>query len=380
MNNQSMSTTVHYTKFLQDIKKIGSLNEKKLVKLMKENNIRINFDKIFAHDADTDEPILQEDKKFTVLPIKYKSVWKMYKDQMAAFWKVEEIDFSKDRDDFNKLPKPQQHMLKRILAFFAASDGIVNFNLETRFIREINNTEIGICYDFQKMMENIHGEAYSLMLDNIIDSKDERDKLFNAVNTIPSVKKMSDWAFKWIDSDLPFAYRVIAFAIIEGVFFSGAFALIFWFKDAYKGNHILNGLMSSNEFIARDEGMHTNFACLIYRDMLKKKLPQSEIYKIFSEAVDIACEFNEDCLSSSMLGIDSKKMKDYTKFIADRLLMSIGCEKKYKIKKNPLKYMDTIGLLNKTNFFEDRPTEYQDSKIKNKKSSGKSKFTRVMDI
>jgi ribonucleoside-diphosphate reductase beta chain len=379
-----MNSHGNFTSFLTHVKKYDTMDEQTLSKLLLEHKIHINTMPESNKD-DEDEPILQEERKFTVLPIKYKAVWDMYKTQLACFWKPEEIDITKDKEDFEKLPEPQQHMLKRVLAFFAASDGIVNFNLEERFVREIKNTEIIITYDFQKMMENIHGETYSLMLDNLIDSKDEREHLFNAIKTIPSVKKMSDWAFKWIESDLPFSYRVIAFSIVEGVFFSGAFALIFWFKSSSKGKQILNGLISSNEFIARDEGLHTNFACLIYKDLIKKKLPESEIYKIFDEAVEIACEFNNDALSTPLLGLDCNKMNEYTKYVADRLIMSLGCgySKRYKVN-NPLKYMETIGLLNKTNFFEDRPTEYQDSKVKNVKnnrtSNTKKKLSKLDDF
>ena len=370
-----------YNNFLNDIKGYESLDSSKLKHLINKHNIDVDeYDK---HELDLQEPILKETRKFTVFPIKYNKIWEIYKLQMACFWKAEDIDLSKDREDFYSLNEAQQHALKMVLAFFAASDGIVNFNLEKRFINEIKNTEILICYDFQKMMENIHSEVYSQMLDNIIDDKEEKDKLFNALNTIPSVKRMTDWAMHWIESKLPFPYRVIAFALVEGVFFSGAFALIFWFKSYTNkngGEQKLKGLISSNEYIARDEGMHVDTACLIY-SLCKNKLSQKEIYEIFDSAVDVACDFNNDALKSNLLGLSNEKMNNYTKYVADRLLVSLGYTKKYKVN-NPLKYMETIGLLNKTNFFEDRPTDYQDSKIKNKKTNGKNKkkFIKRTDI
>lgn len=370
-----------YNNFLNDIKGYDSLDSSKLKNLI--NKYNIDVDEYDKHELDLQEPILKETRKFTVFPIKYNKIWEMYKLQMACFWKAEDIDLSKDREDFYSLNEAQQHALKMVLAFFAASDGIVNFNLEKRFINEIKNTEILICYDFQKMMENIHSEVYSQMLDNIIDDKEEKDKLFNALNTIPSVKRMTDWAMHWIESKLPFPYRVIAFALVEGVFFSGAFALIFWFKSYTNkngGEQKLKGLISSNEYIARDEGMHVDTACLIY-SLCKNQLSQKEIYEIFDSAVDVACDFNNDALKSNLLGLSNEKMNNYTKYVADRLLVSLGYTKKYKVN-NPLKYMETIGLLNKTNFFEDRPTDYQDSKIKNKKTNGKNKkkFIKRTDI
>jgi len=316
-----------------------------------------------------DEPLLKiENRRFTVYPIKYPRIFDMYKKQLSCFWKVEEIDFSTDKEDFKELNENEQHFLKMILAFFAASDGIVNFNLSDRFLKDIQIMEGQIAYIFQMMMENIHGEVYSLMLDNLIDDVEERDRLFKAIETVPSVKKMADWAFKWINSSKSFAYRVIAFAIVEGVFFSGAFAAIFWFKKyKNKGKMFLKGLIKSNEFIARDEGLHTEFACELYSN-LKHKLPKKEIYDIMDGGVKVSQNFMEEALPLDLLGMSSGSMNNYIEYIGDRLLVSLGYSKKYN-KENPFKFMETIGLPGKTNFFEMRPTEYQDAHVFNKDSS-----------
>jgi len=317
------------------------------------------------NSQDANEPFLREDnRRFTIYPVKYNAIWEMYKKQLACFWKVEEIDFSKDQKDFETLRDEEKHFLKMILAFFAASDGIVNFNLSERFTKDIKVMEAQVVYAFQMMMENIHGEAYSLMLDNIIKDKNEREYMFNAIENIPSVKAMADWAFKWIDSSASFAHRVVAFAIVEGVFFSGAFAAIFWFKKyKNKGKMFLAGLTKSNEFIARDEGMHTDFACLLY-SYLDKKLPEEVVYNIMDEAVGIAKKFMDDALPYKLLGMNANSMGTYKEYIADRLLISLGYKKKYNVT-NPFKFMETIGLPGKTNFFEMRPTEYQDAHVNN---------------
>jgi ribonucleoside-diphosphate reductase subunit M2 len=317
-------------------------------------------------DLDLDEEILNEsNKRFTIYPIYYKDIWKMYKTQIASFWVAEEIDFSKDYDDFQLLSKDEQHFLKMVLAFFAASDGIVNFNLAERFTKDIKVTEISVVYTYQMMMENIHGEVYSLMLDNIVRDNEEKDKLFSAINTIPSIKKMADWAFHWIQSPKRFAFRVIAFAVIEGVFFSGAFAAIFWFKKFNNhGKSFLRGLTKSNDFIARDEGQHTDFACKI-NSLLKHKLSSASVHNIVDEGVKISQEFMTDALPCRLIGMNNDMMRDYIEYVADRLLIDLGYAKKYN-KKNPFPFMDTIGMPSKTNFFEERANEYSSSKIGNK--------------
>ena len=306
-----------------------------------------------------DEPILNPDKRrFTILPIEYPDIWEMYNKQLAAFWKAEEIDFSKDYLDFKKLDENERKFIKMTLAFFASSDGIVNFNLRERFLNDVQIMEAQVAYTFQMMMENIHGLVYSKMLDNLVKNLKEKEELFNAIQTIPVVKKMADWAFKWIESSKSFSYRVIAFAIIEGIFFSGSFASIFWIKKyRSQGKLFLSGLIKSNEFIARDEGMHTDFACLLY-SKLKYKLKQTTINPIMEEAVQISQEFMTESISCKFIGMNVDAMNQYIEYVADRLLVALGYSKIYN-KTNPFPFMETIGMQGKTNFFESRPTEYQ---------------------
>lgn len=305
------------------------------------------------------EPILSSEKeRFTIYPIEYKSIWNLYQKQLACFWKVQEIDFSKDYEDYLSLTSDEQHFIKMVLAFFAASDGIVNFNISERFLNDVKIMEAKTAYIFQMMMESIHNETYSLMLDNIIKDKQEKEFLFNAIRTVPSVKKMSDWAMKWIDSDLSFAHRVIAFAVIEGIFFSGAFASIFWLKKyRSSGRLFMQGLVKSNEFISRDEGLHTEFACEIY-SLLENKLSRRQVLDIIEDGVSIAYTFINDAIPVRLLGINSDSMKQYIEYVADRLLVALGYDKQYKCE-NPFPFMETIGMVQKTNFFESRPTEYQ---------------------
>lgn len=351
----------------------------KLSKLVDDDSNNDIYNKKKPSEEDKIEPILNDDNfQFTAFPIKYNNIWKKYKEQMACFWKPEEIDFSNDYNDFLTLSNNEQFFIKRILAFFAASDGIVNFNLSERFVREVKNNQILFMLRFQAMMEDIHSHVYSLMLDNIVKDENERNLLFNAIKTVPSVKMMADWAFKWIESDKSFAHRVIAFAIVEGVFFSGAFASIFWIKK-YKNKHrnlskgapFMDGLIKSNKFISRDEGLHFNSACEIY-SLLKNKLSTEEINSIIIEGVEISKKFMTDALPVKLIGMNSEMMCDYIEYIADRSLVMLGYKKIYN-KKNPFKFMETIGLNDKTNFFETRPHEYQDAHIMN--TGNKTKIT-----
>lgn len=348
---------------LKDLEKEGLLDNL-LLEISKNKNYTERLNNLRRHPLDLKEPILNEERRLTVFPIKHKNIWKEYKKQLAAFWQPDEVDFSKDRTDFETLNEHEQHFLKYVLAFFAASDGIVNFNLEKRFTQEIENMEILIAYDYQKMMENIHGEVYSLMLDGIISDPKEREHLFHAIETIRPIKNMKDWAFKWIESDLPFAYRVLAFAIVEGVFFSGAFAAIYWFKKHNTGDAKLPGLIKSNQFIARDEGMHTQFACEVY-SLLKHKLTQKEINPMIVEAVKISQDFVFDALHVDLIGMNKHSMSQYIEYVADRLLNTLGYKKVFKAT-NPFKFMESIGLLNKNNFFEGRTTEYRNATLGNK--------------
>lgn len=332
--------------------------------------------------SNTVEPLLDpSNQKFTMFPIKYRNIWNLYKKQMACFWKAEEIDFSNDYSDFLTLDENEKLFVEMVLAFFASSDGIVNFNLSERFTREIKITEVVVTYQFQIMMENIHSEVYSLMLDNIVRDRDRKTFLFDAIKTVPSVKLMSDWAFKWIESTASFAHRVVVFAIIEGVFFSGAFAAIFWLKK-YKNNNMnvngsnsghgkpfMNGLITSNKFIARDEGLHCEFACEVYK-LLINKLSISEMNSIFEEAVNISKKFIEDALPVKLIGINNESMCNYIEYVSDRLLSMLDYPKRYGTN-NPFKFMETMGLDGKSNFFEVRSTEYQDAHIMNSDNGSK---------
>ena len=314
------------------------------------------------------EPICKEEnRRFTLFPIKYHSIFELYKKQLSAFWKAEEIDFSNDYRDYLLLSDDEKHLIEMNLAFFAASDGIVNFNLSTRFLQDVKIIEAQVAYTYQMMMENVHSEVYSLMLDNIVRDPVKKEYLFNSIETVKSVKMMADWAFKWIHSDKSFAHRVIAFAVIEGIFFSGAFASIFWIKK-YKasGRRFLDGLIKSNEFIARDEGLHTEFACAIY-SLLENKLPFEEVKSIVSEGVEVAKNFVNDALPVRLIGMNEESMCNYIEYVADRLLVVLGYKKVYN-KTNPFSFMETIGMLQKTNFFETRPTEYQSAHVFNKDS------------
>jgi ribonucleotide reductase beta subunit family protein with ferritin-like domain len=312
------------------------------------------------NNKDMNEPILDEkNERLTVFPIEYKDIWDLYKVQEAAFWKAEEIDFSRDYDDFeNKLSKDEQYVIKMILAFFAGSDGLVNLNLRKRFLNDIKIMEAQIAYSFQMMMEGIHGEVYSLMLDNIIKDPVEKETLFNAIKTIDSVKLITEWGKKWIESDNSFGYRLIAFAIVEGVFFSSAFATIFWLKKFRGGGkQFMNGLIKSNDFIARDESSHCNFACSLYSHIVNK-VPQKDVFEMFDDALSISKNFARETIKCQLLGLNSSQMEKYLEYICDRLLISLGYTKKY-FAENPFDFMETIGLNKKTNFFESRPTEYQ---------------------
>jgi ribonucleotide reductase beta subunit family protein with ferritin-like domain len=326
---------------------------------------------------DYDEELLKEEnQRFTVFPIKYNSIWKLYKKQLEAFWKAEEIDFSNDKNDYMTLNKDEQNFVKMVLAFFAASDGIVNFNLRERFLKDIKIMEAQTAYGFQMMMEGVHNECYSLMLENIIDDKEEREYLFDAIKNVPSIKAMADWALKWIESTSSFAFRLFAFAIVEGIFFSGAFASIFWLKKyRSQGKHFMNGFIKSNEFISRDEGMHVQFAVHLY-SLLKHKLSTSLVNQLIDEAVKISITFTDDAIKTKLIGMNPELMEKYIKYIGDRLLVSLGYSKLYN-EENPFDFMETIGMIRKTNFFEHRPTEYKSAYTADAKIQ--KRFTHLED-
>jgi ribonucleotide reductase beta subunit family protein with ferritin-like domain len=319
----------------------------------------------------TIEPLLDpQNERLATFPIKYPKIWDAYKEQLAAFWKAEEIDFSRDYDDFNKLDENEQHFIKRILSFFASADGIVNFNLRERILKEIKMTEAQICYSFQMMMENIHGEVYSLMLENIIKDPVEKNKLFNSISNVDSIKLMADWAFKWTNKETNIIRIIVAYAAVEGIFFSSAFAAIFWLKKyRNKGKNIMNGLIKSNQLIARDEGCHTKFACLLYSTVINR-LEQKEVYEIIGSAVNICKIFTKDAIKCDLIGMNLNLMNQYIEYVGDTLLVMLGYKKKYNTS-NPFSFMESIGLTNKQNFFEARPTEYQSAyndKNKSKKT------------
>ena len=297
----------------------------------------------------------EEEKRFVIFPIKHDPFWTMYKKAQANFWTAEELDLSKDLNDYNNLSKGEKHFLNSVLAFFAASDGIVNENLVERFCNEVQILEAKFFYGFQIAIENIHSETYSLLIDTYIKDFTLKNKLLNAVETIPSVKKKADWALKWIGDSSDFSKRVIAFACVEGIFFSGAFCSIFWLKK----RGLLPGLCHSNELISRDEGLHTEFAVLIHHNLVNK-CPDSDIYDIVKEAVMIEKEFITESLPCKLIGMNNDLMSQYIEYIADRLLLMLGLEKVWN-SPNPFDWMVAISIQGKTNFFEKRVGEYSNA-------------------
>jgi ribonucleoside-diphosphate reductase beta chain len=310
------------------------------------------------------EPLLVEDpNRFVLFPIKHNDIWQFYKKAEASFWTAEEIDLSQDIADWKKMNDGERHFVSHVLAFFAASDGIVNENLANNFLKEVQYAEAKCFYGFQIMMENIHSETYSLLIDTYINDPKEKDHLLRAIETIDCVKKKADWALKWIESD-NFVERLISFAAVEGIFFSGSFCSIFWLKK----RGLMPGLSFSNELISRDEGLHCDFACLLYADHIKNQLPQERIYEIILDAVEIEKEFVTVALPVSLIGMNAEMMCQYIDFVADRLLVSLGCQKHYNAT-NPFDFMEMISLQGKTNFFEKRVAEYQKSGVMSDKES-----------
>ncbi|MFZ4612833.1 MAG: ribonucleotide-diphosphate reductase subunit beta [Bacteroidia bacterium] len=310
-------------------------------------------------DLHSTEPILQDNKdRFVLFPIKHHDMWNMYKDAEASFWTAEEIDLSSDLSDWkDRLSEDEKHFIKHVLAFFAASDGIVNENLAVNFMQEVQYPEARCFYGYQIMIENIHSETYSLLIDTYIKDPVEKDKMFHAVETLDCVKRKAEWALKWI-SNGSFAERLIAFAAVEGIFFSGSFCSIFWLKK----RGLMPGLSFSNELISRDEGQHCDFACLIYSQLVNKLAPEAVI-EIIKNAVEIEKEFVTDALPVKLIGMNSDMMCQYIEFVADRLLQSLHIPKIYNTT-NPFDFMELISLQNKTNFFEKRVAEYQKAGVK----------------
>ena len=305
------------------------------------------------------EPILRENpNRFTLFPIEKPELYKLYKHHVAVFWTPEEIDLAKDMKDWIKLTPNEQHFIKNVLAFFAGSDGIIQENIAARFMNEVQLSEARQFYSVQLMMESVHSESYSLLIDTYIEDKAEKTHLFQAIQTIPCVKGKADWAQKWIVSkDENFATRLVAFAVVEGIFFSGSFCAIYWLKE----RGLMPGLTTSNEFIARDEGLHTDFACALYSE-IERKLPKAKVHKIIREAVEIELQFITESLPCSLIGMNSGLMGTYIKFVADRLSMQLGYGKIYKVN-NPFDFMERIALEGKDNFFEKRVTTYAKSGV-----------------
>ena len=315
----------------------------------------------------SDPMFVENPSRFVLFPIKWPKIWDMYKKALASIWTVEELDLSKDTKDWEqKLNEDERHFIENILAFFAGSDGIVLENLAQRFCNEIQIPEAKCFYGFQIAIENIHSEMYSLLIDTLVSDKERKNELFNAIETIPSVGKKANWALKWIkDKDASYATRLIAFAAVEGIFFSGAFCSIFWLKK----RGLMPGLTSSNELISRDEGLHTEFAVLIY-SYLENKLSEEQVKAILTEAVEIEKEFITDSIPCKLIGMNSKMMTEYIEFVADRLMVQLGYNKIYNAN-NPFSFMEMISMEGKTNFFERRVTEYSKAGVKANYSNNK---------
>jgi len=310
------------------------------------------------------EPILAENKnRFVLFPFEHNDIWSFYKKAEASFWTAEEIDLSQDLVDWERLNNDERHFVKHVLAFFAASDGIVNENLAENFLSEVQYTEAKFFYGFQVAIENIHSETYSLLIDTYIKDSAEKAGLFNAIDTLDCVRKKADWALRWIEKG-SFAERLVAFAAVEGIFFSGSFCSIFWLKK----RGLMPGLSFSNELISRDEGLHCDFACLLYTRHLINKLPKAQVKEIIMNAVEIEKEFVTDALPVKLIGMNSDLMSQYIEFVADRLLVELGNERVYNTS-NPFDFMEMISIQGKTNFFEKRVGEYQKASVLSDKES-----------
>jgi ribonucleoside-diphosphate reductase beta chain len=301
------------------------------------------------------EPLLEENPgRFVLLPIQYDKIWEMRKKALASFWTADELDLEADLNDWRyKLSDDERHFIKHVLAFFAASDGIVNENLCLNFYKDVQIAEARSFYATQIQIEDIHAETYSLLIDTYIQDTEEKNSLFNAIRTLDCVRKKAGWALNWIDNAPSFAHRLIAFAAVEGIFFSGSFCAIYWLKK----RGLMPGLTFSNELISRDEGMHTDFACMLY-SMLNNKISQADVRSIIIEAVELEKEFVTDAIPVSLIGMNSQLMNQYIEFVADRLLLSLGNSKVYGTV-NPFPWMEMISLQGKTNFFEKRVGDYQ---------------------
>ncbi|KAH7679544.1 ribonucleoside-diphosphate reductase subunit M2 protein [Dioscorea alata] len=316
-----------------------------------------------------EEPLLAESsQRFCMFPIKYRELWEMYKKALASFWTADEVDLSCDVQHWETLLDSEKHFISHVLAFFAASDGIVLENLAARFLKDVQIPEARAFYGFQIAIENIHSEMYSLLLETFIKDPKEKHMLFNAIESIPCVAKKANWALDWIESSTSFAERLVAFACVEGIFFSGSFCAIFWLKK----RGLMPGLTFSNELISRDEGLHCDFACLLYR-LLVKHLSWQKVHKIIHDAVEIEIEFVCDALPCDLIGMNSMLMSQYIRFVADHLLVSLGCQKKYNVD-NPFEWMEFISLQGKANFFEKRVGDYQKASVMSNLQNGNGSY------
>ncbi|KAJ7954970.1 putative Ribonucleoside-diphosphate reductase small chain [Quillaja saponaria] len=321
-----------------------------------------------------EEPILMEqNQRFCMFPIRYKQLWEMYKKAEASFWTAEEVDLSQDVRQWETLSDSEKHFVSHVLAFFAASDGIVLENLAARFLNDIQIPEARAFYGFQIAMENIHSEMYSLLLETYIKDSKEKHRLFNAIENIPCVARKAKWALNWINSSTSFAERLVAFACVEGIFFSGSFCAIFWLKK----RGLMPGLTFSNELISRDEGLHCDFACLLY-SLLRRQLGSERVHSIISEAVEIETEFVCEALPCALIGMNSTLMSQYIKFVADRLLVTLGYERKFNVE-NPFDWMEFISLQGKTNFFERRVGDYQKASVMSSLQDNGKNFVFKLD-
>ena len=307
------------------------------------------------------EPLLSAPQRFTVYPIEHHDVWQAYKKQLASFWTPEEIDFSKDREHWvSKLNDDERWFIRSILAFFAASDSVVSLNLMDNFCREVRVIEAQIAYTYQAMMENVHAEIYSIMIDTYVKDAEEKRTMFESMGHMATVRAKVEWAQKWAASDASFAERLVAFAIVEGLFFSGAFCAIYWIKQ----RNLLPGLTKSNEFIARDEGQHTEFACILYRKLTHTRMSRDDVHAMFRDAVAVEVDFIIDSIPCRMVGMNSTLMTQYIEYVADGILSMLGYDKMYGTA-NPFGFMDLIGMAGRSNFFEERVSLYQRADVLN---------------
>jgi len=355
-----VNTVKNVTNSSRSPEKVSTIS---VVKKGQHNEVKANSRVLtHLHEDDLNEPLLQENpNRYVMFPLQDLEIWGMYKKHVASFWTAEEIDLSQDMRDWQNLTENEKYFIKHVLAFFAASDGIVLENLMENFGIQLQLPEARCFYAFQGAMENIHSETYSLLIDTYVQDPLEKTALFEAMHNMPAIAKKAEWAIKWMSANAPFAQRLVAFAAVEGIFFSGSFCALFWLKK----RGLMPGLTFSNELISRDEGLHTDFACLLY-GKLKKKLAIDVVHDIIKDAVNCEVEFVTEALPVNLIGMNAELMSTYIQFVADRLLHALGCQKVWRVK-NPFDWMEMISLQGKTNFFEKRVGEYQRANVMGEK-------------